>query len=518
MEVEAALGARLLDSNRGRVAGIVKDLRPMFDSLDKNEYGKLGHTAVRYALHRLFVARHGWLMKGLDPAGDHFNASSPVKVLEGKASMHLQGIFEKRLSGQGFGLQELATFASVLETLISMEVTERLETLYKKFHISKDATIPVDEADQMLDTYMALYILGRNVDEDDLNAKALKQVVESMPDVYSYWKETQALVRDARANVIGQRKQYSLKDVSDVLVQVGERFGKFQNAECQGLKQKLVNLEDDEQGCVPLASFYKRMFESKGADWQFGENVEYLKQNGMIDQSDPGNLKIMVANYLNGPANCIASSHYYAVCCIDECESLLGHIELQLQAPTAPSDVLASVVAALSSSTVAANRTLPPSQLHRLHKIAEKHDGRVPIHGRLFMQWMHMVYPRECAYPHLSGTIKPLTPDAWSDSTDKNPTATEEEMAKFINAPVNPSSVGQGQCGRWVDEEELFVGAQQSSRRHLAELETDVNTWLATSSVALLCMLAVMTLAVIHSFKSMKQTLCGGQSRQLMYV
>jgi len=255
LEVEAALGARLLDSNRGRVAGIVKDLRPMFDSLDKNEYGKLGHTAVRYALHRLFVARHGWLMKGLDPAGDHFNASSPVKVLEGKASLHLQGIFEKRLSGQGFGLQELATFASVLETLISMEVTERLETLYKKFHISKDAAIPVDEADQMLDTYMALYILGRNVDEDDLNAKALKQVVESMPDVYSYWKETQALVRDARANVIGQRKQYSLKDVSDVLVQVGERFGKFQNAECQGLKQKLVNLEDDEQGCVPLASF-----------------------------------------------------------------------------------------------------------------------------------------------------------------------------------------------------------------------------------------------------------------------
>merc|ERR1719313_2161061 len=196
LEVEAALGARLLDSNRGRVAGIVKDLRPMFDSLDKNEYGKLGHTAVRYALHRLFVARHGWLMKGLDPAGDHFNASSPVKVLEGKASLHLQGIFEKRLSGQGFGLQELATFASVLETLISMEVTERLESLYKKFHISKDATIHVDQVDRMLDTYMALYILGREVDEDDLTAKALDQVVESMPDVYSYWKETQALVRD----------------------------------------------------------------------------------------------------------------------------------------------------------------------------------------------------------------------------------------------------------------------------------------------------------------------------------
>ena len=36
----------------------------MYASWPKNELGKLGHTTVRYALHWLFVQRHGWYVKG----------------------------------------------------------------------------------------------------------------------------------------------------------------------------------------------------------------------------------------------------------------------------------------------------------------------------------------------------------------------------------------------------------------------------------------------------------------------
>merc|ERR1719267_200863 len=157
----------------------------------------------------------------------------------------------------------------------------------------------------------------------------------------------------------------------------------------------------------------------------------------------------------------------------------------------------------MPSATVPANRTLPPSQIHRLQKIAEKHGGRVPIHGRLFLQWMHMVYPRECAYPHLSGTTAPLRVDDWEALKNMNSTATDEQMRKFVDAPAPKSD--QGQCGRWVDEEELFVGMPTSSRRSLHELENDMGTWVATSSVALLCALAAMSLAVTHMFKSVTQ-------------
>ena len=33
----------------------------------------------------------------------------------------------------------------------------------------------------------------------------------------------------------------------------------------------------------------------------------------------------------------------------------------------------------------------------------EEHGGKVPIHGRLFAQWLHYVFPRDCAFPYKSG-------------------------------------------------------------------------------------------------------------------
>merc|ERR1719384_235122 len=44
-----------------------RDLSQMYASLPKNEHGNVGHQAVRYALHRLFVKRHGWFIRGLEP-------------------------------------------------------------------------------------------------------------------------------------------------------------------------------------------------------------------------------------------------------------------------------------------------------------------------------------------------------------------------------------------------------------------------------------------------------------------
>jgi len=508
-DVESELGTHFLENNKERIAMIMQTLRPTFESVDKNEYKKLGATAVRYVLHRLFVARHGWLMKGLDPAGQNFDSASPVQVLAGKTSMQVQGIFEKRLAAQGFGLHELAVFASLLETLISDETSEHLQVLFEKLHIKHDALLSEAEATNVIELYMTEYILGLYV--QSTKRSELMTLRDQMPTVYSFWNETQKLVREVQKEVLGLREKNTFADVSSVLVRIGERFGKWQNAECLQMKQKLINLETDEKGCVPLSNFYKGAVHSGGADWQFGESLDYLKTNGIIDNNDPENPTVMVANYMNGPANCIATSHYYAVCCIDECESLLGHIEKRVSGSVATPDELISLVGALASSTVAGNRTLPPTQVHRLFKIAEKHGGYVPLHGRLFMQWMHMVYPRECAYPHLAGTTKPVTPDAWIESTDQDPSASKEEMKKFVNAPARnrTSQSGQGQCGRWVDEEELFIGGQTAHRRNLHELEADPQTWLMASSVALLCVLAATTLAVISAAKSVKNKLCG---------
>merc|ERR1712151_325225 len=98
----------------------------------------------------------------------------------------------------------------------------------------------------------------------------------------------------------------------------------------------------------------------------------------------------------------------------------------------------------LSSSTVAAsNRTVSAAPEGRLMEVAEHHGGRIPLHGRLFSQWMHQAYPRECPFPHVTGTTYPHREESWSSSTGLDFKATEEEMRQHTeSAPRRPEATG----------------------------------------------------------------------------
>merc|ERR1719159_1002905 len=121
----------------------------------------------------------------------------------------------------------------------------------------------------------------------------------------------------------------------------------------------------DERGTgrVPLAEFYKPAVDGH---WQFQESVTYLRQLGALDESDAAKPRVIIPNYISSPTNCIASSSFYSVCCMDECEGLLGHLERHIAAPEATSARIATLVSQLSSSSVVAPRKLPEALLDRL--------------------------------------------------------------------------------------------------------------------------------------------------------
>jgi hypothetical protein len=520
LEVESMLGAKLLDGKHGYFVQIADTLHPTFDSLEKNEYGNLGHTAVRYALHRLFVARHGWVIKGLDPAGKHFNSSSPVEVFRGKIPARVQGMFDLRLGGRGFGLEELVVFAALLEALIWQEAVEKLGTVYDKLDFSVEKKISLEELRVVMEVYLTAFVLGLDVYHTD--AVELISKVEQMGTLYAGWDGVQELAHEIRIEELGNNKFFTFSEIAAVLIKFSERFGQWQNSECTSQKKLLMELEGKEKGCVPISSFYKPMLKSNGQDWHFSETPEYLQANGIVDSSDPKNMKVMVPNYLSAQSNCIATSGYYFICCMDECESLLGQVERHVQGPTALPSTIAAFISHLPTSTEPANRTLAPLLLRRLESIAEKHGGRVPIHGRLFMQWMHNVYPRECAYPYVSGTKMSFSPDQWFSITGREANTSVAEIKSNLHlisdADVH-ARVNDGQCGRWQDEEELVVSLPPH-RQHLRELETDVHTWMAASSVALLCAAVSMALAAISTFKSMRIALsrAGSDKRGFMVI
>merc|ERR1719420_144884 len=241
--------------------------------------------------------------------------------------------------------------------------------------------------------------------------------------------------------------------VARVAERVGEQFGHFQDQECKQMKASLVDIEERGTGRVRLSDFYKPAL---GGAWQFTESVSYLRQLGALDESDASKPRVIIANYISSPSNCIASSAFYSVCCMDECEGLLGHLEQDLASPEASPDKIAALVAGLSSSSVSAPRQLSPELLQRLDEIGEEHGGSVQLHGRLFAQWLHHAFPRECPFPHVAGTTNPLTPDEWLESMGQEATATEEEMSLHVGEHTAADEV-EVKSLPWLSDEELLV-------------------------------------------------------------
>jgi len=459
-EVEGTFGAGAASSRLKRLEGI---LAPMYAALPKNEHGYLGHATVRYALHRLFVLRHGWVIKGLDGAGGHRNSTSTAGLLKEQVPAYVQDLFEQRLGGRGFGLHELGVVAATIEHLVHNQVVKHLSDAFKVHGYLPTSTMNTSEADDVLDTYMTGYILGENL--GNMTFEEALELKAEMPETFAAWGATKDFVRAVRQNTtllegsVEQRTSgtFDFSLIARVAERVGEQFGSFQDHECRHIKASLRSLEDQDSGRVRLSEFWKP---SQDGAWHFEESFNYLRQLGVLDESDSGNPHVLIANYITSHSNCIASSSFYSVCCKDECEGLLGHLEEQIAAPESTPEEVARLVSRLSSTSSVAPRRLSATLLSRLHEIAAGHDGKVPLHGRLFAQWMHHAYPQECPYPHLAGTTNPLTPDEWLEATGEDEMVSDEERFAFIDRAASmPAASLDVDSLPWSPEEELLCPA-----------------------------------------------------------
>merc|ERR1719219_2952042 len=374
-QLEEALGSNSRAATEVRLQDIEEALRPIFDSLPKRFSGsKVGPPAARYALHRLFIQRHGWQIKGLAANGETWAENPATAALGNRVSHHVKGVFDERLSSIGLDLHELSVLASMMEHLIHSEAEDRLKVAYNFSSEAITHVLSRQSATKVIETYMAIYLTGLNVTK--VERAKMKHLIDNIQKYYPGWKDTRPFLHDVQRDAAHDLEAYSFHDIMSVIEQVGERFGRFQNQECLDLKESLVKLEEfDGSGRVRLGDFYS-------GQWHFTESVEYLRQLGALDESDKSNLRVIIPNYLNAPSNCIASSAYYGVCCIDECEEIVSQLERRLQAPTAsPAEVAAMLHMQLSDlpSSVAGNRTPSKAILDKLQELADHHDGRVPF-------------------------------------------------------------------------------------------------------------------------------------------
>eukprot|EP00928_Gymnodinium_smaydae_P044943 TRINITY_DN29_c0_g1_i1.p1 TRINITY_DN29_c0_g1~~TRINITY_DN29_c0_g1_i1.p1 ORF type:complete len:576 (-),score=96.73 TRINITY_DN29_c0_g1_i1:54-1781(-) len=489
LELESIIGADARKSIETRLERAEERLRIGFQAMPKNEYGNLAPDSVRYALHRYFTKNYAWVMKGLFTNGEAWNSSSPleVTVLKDRLPGTALQAFARRLQTRGLGLRDIAVFAATIESLIHSDLSVRAQEIWEIFGLRQEQEVDAEKFDAILHLYLAGFIM--RVDFTDISVQVrnldkrivdrwVQKISKTVGEVYPSWPKSSQFLTDIRTSAMGSNQTASFPVVLAALDKVVDTWGPWRVFDCTNTKKLLLDIEDQHSGCVRLADFYRSHTE-KGV-WQFAESVEYLREQGCLDETAANDPHLIISNYLNAQGNCLSSSGFYSVCCMNECEDLMADLETQIQADRAAPEVIAAVVASMPSATVPANRTLSATSMQYLNKIASRHDGIVPLHSRLFGQWMHFEYPRECSYPHVSGTTSQVNPWEYEDEEGDFTSTFNHSQAKSVIQSLraqNTSVVSRAQrdtCAAWNDAEEFIVHHPSMT---LAELEQDQDVW-----------------------------------------
>ncbi|CAE7704235.1 unnamed protein product, partial [Symbiodinium pilosum] len=363
--------------------------------------------------------------------------------------------------------------------MVHEEGDRRLGAALRALRVSTDGSLTLNQSTAVLEAYMASFVLG--VEMEDLQSSSMLELVQEVPEQYPTWPATQDFLQEVQAEVVENSSMLSLQDLSQVVAAVDERYGRWQSHECRALKAELLQIEEHPRtGRVRLSDFYSMAL--KGGQWQFSESSSYLRQIGALDETDPQSLRVVVPNYILGFSNCIAASSYYMVCCINECDAHMERLETVLQADQATvEDILVTL-----------NQTVAPSLERRLSDIADHHGGMVPLHGRLFAQWLHHLHPHECPYPHMSGTTSPLRPEVFEQEMGLPAEASEEEMIQHVEAAqwrAAPTHE-EGMCSNmWSMEEELIDPAAHGLMRFLQNEHSQAfGTQRLAAALAALCL------------------------------
>ena len=239
-------------------------------------------------------------------------------MLKSRAPAYIQSLFDEHLHGQGFGLHELAVFAATMADLIHAEATGQLESIHQVMGLPTNGILPRAEADEAVESFLVAYLLGgtsrRARSAEDLTNMRTK-VHAQYPDYpetelwFQVFKATYDLTHSSRRNPFIEWSP-TFDDSVSIVMDFSHQFGAFQNLECHSLKRKLTDMEFRGTGRVRMTDFFSNAL---SGGWEFMESIQYLRNQGALDETDPSRPHVVIPNYMNSLTNCLAASNFYAV-------------------------------------------------------------------------------------------------------------------------------------------------------------------------------------------------------------
>jgi len=312
--------------------------------LPKNAYGRLERPMLRYALHRHFLRQYSVMVRGLEPTQNAMTASALVAaegVFKDRVPAFVEAVLEGRFFHKGFSLEDAALIATVLENLV-LEVPDKAYEEAPK----RRKSLTRSELELLLDRYVLQWMVGDDADALELTQD---QAEESIPQ----WSSILDFAHGEIDRLVDQRRQqgtsnafrpgsFTLNDFQDVVKAITSGFGAWWEQECQAIKSNLMSMDRKKIGRVSLSDFYHK---SGGGEWRFSESETYLRDLGALDDSSRiEGPQVIIPNYLLGASNCIVTSMYYHICCVNECEAMLSQVEEAVQGPvTSPEHVMTAV-------------------------------------------------------------------------------------------------------------------------------------------------------------------------------
>jgi len=440
-----------------RLRKIQRTLTPLFRSLPKNELGHVSAPVMRYAVRRYFSQNHGWIVKGFEPHAEVANATenSGKDILISKLPSMVRATMEDRFGQDGFSLDGVIAMVASVERLAFDEVVRSVELGFWLNSIERTDVLREEDITEILSSYLIVEMLQG--DDDKQKHLKLKQNIDIR---YPYWSTTFLFLKDIIGSDIFERRPsanpfgentFGFEDAVRMAERISEEFGVWSQHECHEMKDMLAEQDIHGTGRVKLSDFYTY---SKDGVWQFQEPSEHLRTGGVLDESSSFlGPQVMIANYLNSMSNCVTTSSYYSICCLNECDMVFQQLEASILGSTASvSEIIKAAEGTYQSPNI--------SDVHRerLEGIAQLHDGKVHVHGRLFAQWLHFLFPHECPYPHAAGVVKPMSQSEWLALVGiENENVSDEEIAEHLKSEFarKPASTDAG-AAMWNLEESLL--------------------------------------------------------------
>jgi hypothetical protein len=461
-QLESTLQHVLQDVN-GQNSALQKTIDAMnsaFRVLPRVQDGGLTHSATSYLVHEYFTRNYQWHIRGMGP--DSHSRQAEVAPLHGASILQdhapelVENLLESREKGHGLTIKDAATMAETLHVLIRQDAVVLLEKSYELLGRPLDARI--DGKQELVDTMLAFaYASSGQTDSQRIFKQRLHKPTTFMLEF------SQNAINIADTFRFQQRHyanpfvaaSYGFADLLDIVQRALEEFGTWQDSSCRTMKDHLRRLDPKGAGRVPLGVFYNQP--DQGA-YRFSESVEYLRGTGALDESTPEKPQVLISNYILGPGNCYSTSTYFQFCCINDCSKLMEKIEAKVPGPKVAPDILieAATTAGQELSTEPTDEPLAISQalIDKLKLVAERHGGTVPIHGRLFAQWLHFAFPTECPYPHVPASESSngaLSASDFLTASAADPSVMQHHIAMSGSESSEPS------LAQWTDDEMLSL-------------------------------------------------------------